>query len=104
MELSTLLGSPPPSDATRLDDPGGATWLSHQNGMLVLTAEATGFSKYVTFELGAYDAWRLAAPDKKGRVVVEVFVGSDMKTLTFDLSKVHSKRTLKVTIKSRTAM
>ena len=102
LEMTTMLGYPPPADATKLEDAGGGTWLSHQNGVLVLTAEAPGsMMKYVTFDLGAYDGWRMAAPDKKGRPVVEAFVGPTMKTLTFDLSKVHSKRTLKVTIKTR---
>lgn len=102
LTLNTMLGHPPPADATKLDDPGGGTWLSHQNGVLVLTAEAPGsLVKYVTFELGEVDAWRLGAPDKKGRVVIEAFVGAAMKTMTFDLSKVHDKRTLKVTIKTR---
>ena len=82
---------------------GGGTWLSHRNGVLVLTAEAPGSAmKYVTFELGEVDAWRLAAPDKRGNVVVEVFVGSVMATLTLDLSKVHTKRTLKVIQVTRT--
>jgi hypothetical protein len=102
LQLQTMIGYPPPADATKLEDLGGGTWVSHQNGVLLLTAEAPGsLTQYVTFELGEYDAWRMAAPDKKGRPVVEAFVGGTMKTLTFDLSRVHSKRTLKVTIKTR---
>lgn len=102
LEMQTMLGYPPPAEATKLEDAGGGTWLSHQNGVLVLTAEAPGsIMKYVTFELGEFDAWRMAAPDKKGRPVIEAFVGGTMKTLTFDISKVHAKRTLKVTIKTR---
>lgn len=102
LEMSTMLGFPPPADAVKLEDPGGGTWLSHRNGVLVLTAEAPGsMMKFATFELGQYDAWRMAASDKKGRPVIEAFVGGTMKTLTFDLAKVHSKRTLKVTIKTR---
>lgn len=97
-EMTTMFGFPPPADATALPDKGGETWLYEQNGTLMLTAKATsGIGGWVTFEVGRFASWG-PIEEVKGKPVLAVIRDGKPGRVTFDLRKVHDKRTLKFTV------
>lgn len=97
-ELTTMFGSPPPQGATTLPDKGGETWLYEYNGVLMLTAKATGgIGGWATFEVGRFASWG-PIEEVKGKPVLAVIRDGKPGRVTFDLRKVHDKRTLKFTV------
>ena len=97
-EMTTMFGFPPPEGVTALPDKGGETWLYEHNGVLMLTARASGgIGGWATFEVGRFASWG-PIEEVKGRPVLAVIRDGKPGRVTFDLRKVHDKRTLKFTI------
>jgi hypothetical protein len=97
-EMTTMFGFPPPAGATALPDRGGETWLYENNGVLMLTAKTTGgIGGWARFEIGRFASWG-PIEEIKGKPVLAVIRDGKPGRVTFDLRKVHDKRTLKFSV------
>lgn len=98
--LTTMMGTPPPRGADPVIDAPTETWLYVQNGLLFITiASPKSMSGWLTYEIGAFERWRIVEEDDFTGAELDVIEGGRERKVTLDFSRVQDKRTLKIKIK-----
>lgn len=98
-ELTVMFGQPPPEGATPLPGEVGV-FLYQAGGRLYLTGQSgKSLTPWATFDLGAFEAWRVIGPGKKPKTwLVEVVQDGRRRKLNIDASKLDMQAKLKFTL------
>ena len=98
--LTTMMGNPPPRGADPVVDAPTETWLYAQDGTLFMTmASQSSLSGWLTYEIGAFERWRIVEEDDFTGAELEVIQEGRQRKVTLDFSRVQDKRTLKIRIR-----